>query len=461
MMKTLLPQLTLLSFLIAAACSNSEEEPSAPSETTRSSDGGASASAGGSSGTDPMDPPGGSDTGPPLVAEDDPTLALIEGALADIEPRLTNLTEGGTNPRNQYYCYTDTQGNWDYVDEQSWCSGFLPGTLWLAAQLAEGDAFTERATALTEDVSQVAVGPDNDTGFQIYGSSGLALLFAENDELAADWEQNVLTGAASLYTQRYNPTIGAFRSWAQEQDDPYEVSTQVGQNGNRRFEVNIDMLMNMELILRAAELLEERGNEALADDYRAAAESHFDNTWRDLVRADGSTYHVVQYGPSGEVLNKRTHQGYEDESTWSRGQGWVIYAHSMFNRYLPMDKWIERGAIVSDYYLEQTVNQVIPPSDFDQPSGAAPRDSSAAAIVCSAFVEMSTHAQWEGAEKYLEHAQGILSELTNPELLNGGPATQESLLWGCTEAYGEPEVGCAFGDYYFLECMQRYVDLSE
>ena len=36
-------------------------------------------------------------------------------------------------------------------------------------------------------------------------------------------------------------------------------------------------------------------------------------------REDGSTIHVVQFDPdTGAVVLKRTHQGYSDDSTWSR-----------------------------------------------------------------------------------------------------------------------------------------------
>lgn len=44
-----------------------------------------------------------------------------------------------------------------------------------------------------------------------------------------------------------------------------------------------------------------------------------------LCRPDGSTFHVVQFDPdTGAVVLKRTHQGYRDGSTWSRGQAWAI-----------------------------------------------------------------------------------------------------------------------------------------
>lgn len=475
----LAPLLTSFAVSFFAGCStssgNNDDNGSGGESTSDESTDPVNSSMGGSSSGNPMS--GGDSSGGggsqevAAIPASDPVLAQIAGALDSVEGRLTALADSSGGRGDDYFCYTDLQGEWEFADVGSWCSGFKPGILWLGAELVGSEALATSAASWTADVAQVREGPDNDTGFQIYGSSGLGLLFHETHDATAAWKENVLAGAASLYNQRYNPTIGAFRSWAQESTDPLDVSDTVydpdagggrpGGGGDSRFEVNIDMLMNMELVLSAAELLDAEGNTELASTYRSAAETHFDTTWRDFIREDGSHYHVVQYGPAGEVLNKRTHQGYNDESTWSRGQAWAVYGHAMFHRYVPMDKWVERGTEVTDYYLTKTEDAVIPPSDFDQPEGAQPRDSSAAAIVCSGFLEMYSQRGATDGAPYLEEAARILEALISPEYMEGGPATQESLLWACTEKHGDPEVGCAFGDYYFLECMNRYVALAE
>lgn len=40
----------------------------------------------------------------------------------------------------------------------------------------------------------------------------------------------------------------------------------------------------------------------------------------------GSSFHVVEYNSTtGDVIDRRTSQGYADNSTWTRGQAWGIY----------------------------------------------------------------------------------------------------------------------------------------
>lgn len=40
---------------------------------------------------------------------------------------------------------------------------------------------------------------------------------------------------------------------------------------------------------------------------------------KNLIRKDSSTWHVVNFDPrNGNLKSKHTHQGFSDESTWSR-----------------------------------------------------------------------------------------------------------------------------------------------
>ncbi len=60
--------------------------------------------------------------------------------------------------------------------------------------------------------------------------------------------------------------------------------------------------------------------------YRQVATQHAETAMQNHLRVDGSTYHLIDYNPdSGEVIDKETVQGYNDSSTWSRGQAWAIY----------------------------------------------------------------------------------------------------------------------------------------
>ena len=373
---------------------------------------------------------------------------------------------------NPFFCYTNTLGFWENKQLKSWCSGFSAGAFWFLHAMTGEPSWSERAQAWTTVVAPAATprpsngypqNGDQDTGFQIYGSFGLGLLFEPSVD-TTEYEGRVLEGAASLMTDRYNPNIGAFRAWPQTEVDPLLVGNSPGQDAPNAFEVNIDMMMNVELVLAAADLLERDGDTDKAATYRDASRSHFLRSYDGLVRTDGSSFHVVQFDPEGTIINQRTHQGAADDTTWSRGHAWATYGHAMMHRRLGDEIWRTRADELIDYYTEQTASAV-PPTDFDRAAPEDTRDSSAAAITCSALMDLHITSEEDVTSgRYISAARGILTTLAGSKYLTGGPATQESLLWSCTEKYGpaeeDPELGCSFGDYYFLECMHRYVEAT-
>jgi len=343
--------------------------------------------------------------------------------------------------QNIFTDYTNEAGQWDNKRNKTWCSGFVPGIFWYLNALSNDKVWKERAMFWTEGVRDRAVKTDNDTGFQIFDSFGLGYTIGgENSE---DYKSVMVTGANTLVEQRYNKQIGAFRSWKQGIKDPTILP----------FEVNIDQLMNMELVLWV-------GENANKPEYTKMAISHADKTWENNVRDNGSTYHVVGYNLEGDVVDKRTHQGWKDDSTWSRGQAWAVYAYAMFYRYTGLDRMLERSKKSYQYFIEATKHQtddLVPYSDFDAPLNAQnPRDTSATAVVASALLELYKITK---DEEYLKDAEAMLVSLSTPEFLAMDSAYQAILLKG-SEKWGEPEVGSIFGDYFFIEALYRWQQWS-
>ena len=341
------------------------------------------------------------------------------------------------NDRETFTDYTDEEGIWDDKSDKTWCSGFVPGIFWYLNAITGDKAWKERAMHWTEGARSRAYETDNDTGFQIYDSFGLG--YTIGGENSADYKSVLVAGADTLVDERYNKNIGAFRSWEQRVDDPEDMP----------FEVNIDQLMNMELVLWV-------GENANKPEYTKMAISHADKTWANNVRENGSTYHVVGYNSEGGVEDKRTHQGWQDDSTWSRGQAWAVYAYAMYYRYTGLDRMLARSKKSYEYFIAATKHQTsdwVPYSDFDAPLDEDnPRDTSATAVVASGLIELYNITK---DETYLKDAEAMLVSLSTPEFLAMDPAYQAILLKG-SEKWGEPEVGSIFGDYFFVEALYRW-----
>lgn len=336
-----------------------------------------------------------------------------------------------------YPSYTSEKGVWHSKKPSVWTSGFLPGIYWYLYALTDEEKQLEYARLWTENLESLATATDNDTGFQIFNSFGLGYEFTGQSN--ADYRSTLLTAADTLVKQRYNQTIGAFRAWKQSISNPNTMP----------FEVNVDMIMNMELVLWA-------GQNGGSPEYVDYAVHHADATWNDIIREDASSYHVASYKKDGTVLLKRTHQGWKRDSTWSRGQSWAVYGYAMFYRYTGMERMLERSIECFDYYVEATESQssdFIPFADFDAPLNRKnPRDSSAAAVVASAALELY---KITGEERFLDYSENVLNSLLSESYFPRSTDYQ-SLLTAASEKWGRPEVGAIFGDYYLMESLYRW-----
>ena len=93
-----------------------------------------------------------------------------------------------------------------------------------------------------------------------------------------------------------------------------------------------------------------------------------------------------------------------------------------------------------------------------------PRDASAAAVMSSALIELSTKTTGKTASQYLALAQQQLISLSSPNYTakvgeNGNFILMHSV--GNMPANSEVNVPINYADYYYLEALLRYRRLKE
>ena len=177
-------------------------------------------------------------------------------------------------------------------------------------------------------------------------------------------------------------------------------------------------------------------------------------------RPDRTSWHVVSYlKDSGQVAFKCTFQGYSDDSAWARGQGWGLYGYTMMYRETGIEAYLTHAENIAGMLLERLPKDGIPYWDFDDP--AIPntvRDASAAAVMASAFAELSGLSKDKKmAGKYRKMALRQVRTLASPEYLaaegNGNFLLRHSV--GNKPGGGEVDVPLTYADYYFLEALLR------
>jgi hypothetical protein len=291
------------------------------------------------------------------------------------------------------------------------------------------NSWMTRATAQTNSMlSQDTNASDHDIGFKILGSYGNAYRITRDPSYL-----NVIQTAAQSMTTLYRPTAGVFESWP---------------NFDSHITVIIDNMMNLELPFFAAQ------NGGDPNWYNMAV-SHAVKTMQNHVRADGSTFHVVDYNPDGTVFSKFTAQGAGANTTWARGQAWAIYGFTMTYRYTQDPRFLATAQSLANYFLTNLPPDFVPYWDFSK-CCTDPRDTSAAAIAASGLLELSTYVGATDQARYHTAALNIQSSLSSSAYLGDRLATDGILLHGSANVpAGDSNKSLIYGDYYFIQGCYR------
>ena len=319
-----------------------------------------------------------------------------------------------------------------------WCSGFYPGTAWYVYEYTMDESVRNIALKYQADLEPLRFRTDDhDVGFQLMCSYGNCLRITGDKSC----ESVIIDGATSLAT-RFDPEVGCTRSW---------------NFGKWSFPVIIDNMMNMELLLKAAEL---SGDASLKD----VAISHARTTMKNHFREDFSTYHLVDYNPeTGEVVGKQTVQGYADDSAWARGQAWALYGYPMMYRFTKEQDFLDRAVAIAEYLLPRLPEDAIPYWDYDAPEIPNDvKDASSAAIMASGLIELSRYVDAEKSSRYLATAEKMLRALASDEYLVPEGEDYGFILrhsTGNKNKDSEVDVPLTYADYYFLEALMRWRNL--
>jgi len=323
-------------------------------------------------------------------------------------------------------------------DSRWWCSGFFPGSLWYVYEHSKNPELLTFAKLYTARVEREKFTTDNhDVGFMLYCSFGNGLRLTGDTAYRAV----LLRGAQSLAT-RYDPGVGLIRSW-----DHNKTIWQ--------YPVIIDNIMNLELLLWASK---QSANEQL----KKMAISHADKTMAHHFRIDFSSYHVVSYNrQTGLPHKKQTHQGYADDSAWSRGQAWGLYGYTYLYRETREKRYLDQAMHIADFLINhpKMPKDFIPYWDYDTPVRAdTPRDASAACIMASALTELSDFVNADTRKKYMEVVEKQIRTLASNEYTAKLGENGNFILMHSTGAFpfkSEVNVPLTYADYYYVEALSR------
>lgn len=322
------------------------------------------------------------------------------------------------------------------VSEKEWCGGFWPGILWYDYEYTKDTRIKVEAEKFTASLKFLSEMPpyDHDLGFLMFCSYGNGYRLTQNPAY-----KQVIINTANAYKALYNPKVGALLSW------PRHVADYGGHN------VIMDNMINLEMLFWAAK------NGGDIDLYDIAV-AHADKTMKHHFRPDFTSYHVAVYDTlTGNLIKKCTHQGYADHSMWARGQAWAIYGYTVVYRETQDVKYLDFVQKVTDVYLANLPEDYIPYWDFNDPAiPNAPRDASAACVVASALLELSTYLPNAKGQGYKDAAVKMLENLSTSSYQCG--VSKPAFLLHSTghkPAGSEIDASIIYADYYYIEALLR------
>ncbi|KAF4956406.1 hypothetical protein FSARC_11609 [Fusarium sarcochroum] len=259
-------------------------------------------------------------------------------------------------------------GQYQSRDIDFWTCGFFPGCIY--SLLERTIKYPNSVTLTTKHGKHLAVLRKqlevlgSKWSDPIHGESRLTnthdMGFIMMPHMRPRWElygdqqalQSIITSARNLST-RFNPTIGAIRSW--DEDIWSLVTSGKGRPGN--FIVIVDSLCNLDLLFYAA---------AQSGDIRLSqiAEAHAGTLLHSHIRVEPnlsrkgftgmlySSNHVVNFSPSTcEIVETLTAQGYSATSTWSRGQAWAILGFAQTYMWTNNREFLHVACGLAEYFL--------------------------------------------------------------------------------------------------------------
>lgn len=343
-----------------------------------------------------------------------------------------------TDENGTYDNRADATKAWDQGDGICWwTNGFWGGILWHIYMHSKDEEIAEIAKyseVLLDRALEEYYGLHHDVGFMWLGTSVANYKLTGNQE----GRKRALL-AANLLAGRFNLAGNYIRAW---NDNASKTSTAGW--------AIIDCMMNIPLLYWAT-------RETKDPRYEQIAIAHADTVQKTFIREDGSSNHIVEYDPNGSgVVATYGGQGYENGSSWTRGQAWAIYGFVVSYQETKKKEYLETAIKVADYCLSQIPESGLIPIDFCQPKDVALEDSCATAIMVCGLIELAKECTNEQGEQYLNIALKLLHVLDEKRANYGEDC--DAILQNCTGSYwseSSHHITMVYADYYYIEALSK------
>lgn len=368
----------------------------------------------------------------------------MEQYLEELFEKIEKKVEAECQRLDNKIPYWTTNGAYeiDYGEKDIywWTNGFWPGILWKMYHATGKKMYREKAEIMEKRLDEALhgfIGLHHDTGFMWLHSAvaDYRLTGSRDARVRGLMAANILAG-------RYNPKGRYLRAWNPECVEEGEDCTGW---------IIVDSMMNIPLLYWASEELKDPR-------FYYIAKNHADTVKRTLVREDGSAGHIACLNPdTGDLEQILAGQGYSENSSWSRGQSWILYGFALSYRYTGDPEYLEIAKRAAHYFISNiALTDHIPLCDFRQPEVPAYLDTSAGLCAACGLMEIAGHVGEEEKGMYLKHAEKIVKNTA--EKYCCWDINRDSIVQQCKVDYHstkDKQTDLIYADFFLTEAVLR------
>lgn len=330
--------------------------------------------------------------------------------------------------------YPHVSKNNIYTGENNtlWTASFYPGICYLAYSMTGDEKYLSHSKDYLDSFEDRIVNRkhiSHDLGF-LYTLTCVADYTLTGNERGKE----LALLAALVLTERYNEKGQYIQAWG-EMGITYP-----------NVKIIIDTMLNLPLLYWTKN-----------DKNVEIAYNHAKTAAKYLVRSDYSTYHTYLMRPeTGEGVVGKTHQGYEDESTWARGQAWAVYGFALSYRYTKEEEFLHIAKETANVFIDNLPKDDVPYWDFTfTDENPDIKDTSAAAIFVCGLLEICQFASETDKEKYEEIIDRVMKSLYENYSTKDVANTNGLLKEGVYHRNDGARECVSWGDYFYFEALVR------
>lgn len=364
---------------------------------------------------------------------------LVEQAIQKI---LKHLDENIPYFGNQFPNSATKNNIYPIIDNIEWTDGFYTGMLWLAYEYTKDEKYLavaqQQVNSFYHRILHNIEVDHHDLGF-LYSLSCVASYKLTKNPIA----KKAALMAADKLISRYQAKSKFIQAWGDLHSQEHH-----------RF--IIDCMLNIPLLYWASE-------ETGQDVYKEIADYHFETSLKYVIREDASAYHTFYMDKeTGKPLKGVTRQGYNDDSSWARGQAWGIYGIPLNYRYTKNEHCFKFYHAMTNYFINRLPKDSICYWDliFNDEDNQE-KDSSSAAIAICGINEMLKYLPETNEDKKIHRnvanimLKQLIEHYMNDEMKPGSCVLLHGVYsWHSGKGVDE---GNIWGDYFFFEACMRYI----